>query len=110
MGKAGQHLGYLLPFILARYVEGIQVLPDECDHIPLGTVAAEEPLGSLVLGVADYERIPLFLAITQHQLHVAAHTGLAVQTVAERIGYIVDANLGFEILEVHFVVSHGSWI
>lgn len=77
---------------------------------PLGTVAAEEPLGSLVLGVADYERIPLFLAVTQHQLHVAAHTGLAVEAVAERIGYIVDAYLGFEVLEVYLVISHGSWI
>ncbi|WP_373123579.1 hypothetical protein [Bacteroides caccae] len=59
--------------------------------------------------MADYERIPLFLAVTQHQLHVAAHTGLAVQSVAERIGYIVDAYLGFEVLEVYLVISHGSW-
>ena len=60
--------------------------------------------------MADNKRVPFFPAVTQHQLYVTAHTGLTVEPITQRIGYIVDAHLGFEVLEVHFVISHGSWI
>ena len=106
IGEACHYLGRLLPIVLAGDEEGIQILTDKRKYIPLGAVPAEESLGGPVIGMADDDCVTFLPSVTQYQLDVTPHTGLAVKAVAEGVGHIGHADMRFEFLEVYLEVRH----
>ena len=106
VGEACHDLGHFLPIVLAGDEEGVQILADKRQHIPLGAVPAEKRLGSPVIRVADNESVTLLPSVTQHQFDVTPHAGLAVKAVAEGVGHIGHADARFEFFEVYLVIRH----
>ena len=88
IGEACHDLGSLLPIVLTGDEKGTQILTDKCQDIPFGAVPAEERLGAPVVGMADNDGVTLLPSVTQYQLDVTSHAGLAVKAVAEGVGHI----------------------
>lgn len=110
IGEAGHDLGYLLPFVLAGDKERIEILAYESHDITLAAVTTEEGLCRLVARIAHDDGVTAVCTVTQHQFDILAHPGLAIETVAESIGNVIDSDTGFQVFEIHFVISHNGVI
>ena len=102
IGEAGHHLTDDFPLVLARLVKAVKVLTYQRHYIPaFRPVTAKISLCGLLLWILDDELILMSGGIRQDHFNISAHASRAVETIAQIIGYIIYAYLGFQVFEVY---------
>lgn len=58
--------------------------------------------------VADNDSVTTVTSLTKHKLDILSDSSLAVKTVAQGVGDVIDTDTRLEFLEVYLIVLHES--